>query len=278
MALRLPSAANNAGIFARRTCPPGRVRILLALCAHVILACPLLLFCAASPSPGAESSPQSPPAGKTELTNAHEAIAAFLRLQGQLHATQLAVERSLQETKAAVAQNAAAWSNGLQSVQETLAVQRARDREALQKSNRFMLLVVGTLAAGGFCALLLVAYFQWCMSRGLAEIAAALPTAPRLVHRAALDALGPEEQAPLPLLDATEPPEQPRREPDQASPSGSRPRRGIGRSIERRLFPKPGDSLRRRQFRALKVALLFGLIFAAAMALGLYLMYKGLRT
>jgi hypothetical protein len=150
--------------------------------------------------------------------------------------------------------------------------------EAMQRSNRVVLMVAGTLAVVGFCSLLLVAYFQWCMSRGLAGIAAALPTALTLGHGAAWDALGPAEEPTVPLIEATEPQEQQRREPEQASPSGSRPRRGFGRSIERRLFPNPGDSVRRRQFRAFKVALLFGLIFSAAMALGLYLLYKGPRS
>jgi hypothetical protein len=44
-------------------------------------------------------------------------------------------------------------------------------------------------------------------------------------------------------------------------------------SIESRLFPDPGDSLRRRQFRALKTALLVGLVCAAVVALALYALY-----
>jgi high-affinity Fe2+/Pb2+ permease len=41
-------------------------------------------------------------------------------------------------------------------------------------------------------------------------------------------------------------------------------------SIENRLFPDPGDSFQRRQFRALKAALLVGLVCAAVLALVLY--------
>ena len=93
--------------------------------------------------------------------------------------------------------------------------------------------------AAGFFALLLVAYFQWCMSRGLAEIAAVLQTALRLGQGAAWDALGPAEPPPA-AARAPEPQAQPRRELDSASPSASRPRLGFGRSIERRLFPNPG--------------------------------------
>ena len=45
-------------------------------------------------------------------------------------------------------------------------------------------------------------------------------------------------------------------------------------SIENRLFPDPGDSFRRRQFRALKTAVVVGLICAAVLALVLYAMYS----
>ena len=155
-------------------------------------------------------------------------------------------------------------SNGLQIVQAAFAAQRARDMEDMQKSNKIILLVAGTLAAMGFLSLLVVTYLQWCMSKGLAEISAALPAALSMVHSAGLDTLGPPEQVTVPLLGEAQPHKQ--------------PRRGAGRSIERLLFPNPGDSLRRRQFRTLKVALLVGLIFAAAMALVLYLISRAPKT
>ena len=43
--------------------------------------------------------------------------------------------------------------------------------------------------------------------------------------------------------------------------------------FEKRLFPDPGDSFRRRQFRALIAALVVGLICAAVLAVVLYLLY-----
>jgi hypothetical protein len=45
-------------------------------------------------------------------------------------------------------------------------------------------------------------------------------------------------------------------------------------SIENRLFPDPKDSFRRRQFRALKAALLVGLVCAAVVALVIYGLYS----
>ena len=257
--------------------PPGRPGIArnhLASFARVALACPLLLFWAASNSLGAENAAPPPVGSENQPTNADEANAAFRQLQEQFQATRLAIERNFQETKVAVAQNAEAWSKGLKTVQETFVVQRAQDLKVMQKSNQVMLMVAGALAAAGFCSLLLIAYFQWCMSRGLAEITSLLPTAPRLGQGTELEALGPAEEPTVPLLGAAESQGHPRREPDPAPPSVSRPRLGFGRTIERRLFPHPGQALRRRQFRALSLALFFGLIFAAAMALGLYLLYK----
>jgi hypothetical protein len=43
-------------------------------------------------------------------------------------------------------------------------------------------------------------------------------------------------------------------------------------SIEKRLFPKPEDSFRRRQFRAVKAAVVVGLLVAAALVLVLFLL------
>jgi hypothetical protein len=43
-------------------------------------------------------------------------------------------------------------------------------------------------------------------------------------------------------------------------------------SIEKKLFPKPEDSFRRRQFRTVKAALIVGLLVAAGLVLLLYLL------
>ena len=48
-------------------------------------------------------------------------------------------------------------------------------------------------------------------------------------------------------------------------------------SIEKRLFPKPEDSFRRRQFRAVKAALVVGLLVAAVLVLLLFLINAGHR-
>jgi hypothetical protein len=100
---------------------------------------------------------------------------AYLQLQEQLHATQLAVERNRKEADETAAQSAAALNNRLQSLEQSLAGTRARELDVVQSSNRSMLFVAGSFAAMGFIAMLLVAYFQWRTINRLAEISAALP-------------------------------------------------------------------------------------------------------
>ena len=63
----------------------------------------------------------------------------------------------------------------MQSIQEAFSAQRAQDWEAIQRSNKVMLIVAGTFAGIGFLTLLIMTWFQWRMSKGLAEISAALP-------------------------------------------------------------------------------------------------------
>ena len=66
---------------------------------------------------------------------------------GRLRATQLAIEQNRLETKAAAIQNAEALSKGLQAIQQAFAAQRAQDLEAMQRSNKVMLIVVGIFGA-----------------------------------------------------------------------------------------------------------------------------------
>ena len=76
-------------------------------------------------------------------------------------------------------------------MQEAFSAERARELEAMQRSNRGILLVAGTFAAIGFLALLIMTFFQWRTSRSLAEISAGLPTALGFGPGSADPALGP---------------------------------------------------------------------------------------
>lgn len=242
----------------------------VASLARVVVAFPLVLCSPAWESLGAEDSPPSPANSQIEETNSQALLHAYLRLQEQLHATQLAIEQNRQETKAAAAQNAEALSNGLQTIQQAFSAQRAQDLDAMRRSNQIMLIVVGTFAAIGLLTMLITTYFQWRMSKGLAEISAALPTALGLGNVTAAAAIVPAEESNLRLLGALEQVEKHTRELERSPHPALKHHAGTGRSIESRLFPAPGDSFRRRQFRALKVAVIVGLISAAGLALLLY--------
>ena len=137
----------------------------------------LALVWFAAGSFGAETASPAPLTGKADETNTQDTLRAYLQLQEQLHATQLAIERGRKEADAAAAENAKAFAARLQSIEQTLTLQRAQELEVMQSSNKAMLLVAGLFAALGFLAMMFMAYFQWRTINRLAEISAALPVA-----------------------------------------------------------------------------------------------------
>jgi tetratricopeptide (TPR) repeat protein len=125
---------------------------------------------------------------RAEETNT-DTLRSYLQLQEQLHATQLALERNREEALEEAAKSSQLLTQRLQSIENSLAAQRARELEAMQASNRVMLIVAGSFAGVGFVAMLLMVFFQWRAVNRLAEISTALPSA----H--AYPALGPGETA-----------------------------------------------------------------------------------
>ncbi len=148
----------------------------------------------------AETASPAPIPVKTDETNAPDTLRACVQLQEQLHATQLATERNRQEADAAAAEDAKAFANRLQGIEQTLTQQRAQEPEAMQSSNRAMLFVAGLLAAFGFLAMLFVAYSQWRTINRLAAFSAALPVADALGAESAVAAPGAGD-APLATVD-----------------------------------------------------------------------------
>lgn len=131
------------------------------------------------------------PVLRIEETNAQEVLRSYLHLQEQLHAAQLAIEQTRKEAGEAAAQTAQALAARLESIEEALASQRARELDAMQSSNRVMLIVAGTFAMIGFLAMLLMAYFQWRAVSRLADISASLPALRAIGPGPAIPALGP---------------------------------------------------------------------------------------
>ena len=170
--------------------------------------CALLVFALAAWSTagvGAEAASPTALTGRAEETNIQDTLRNYLQLQEQLHATQLAIERSRTQTEAAAAENAKALAARLQSIEQALGTQRAQELTAMQSSNRVMLVVAGLFAALGFLAMLFMAYFQWRTINRLAEISTALPLAHALgAGDSHLVTVGPPEQSNQRLLGALE--------------------------------------------------------------------------
>jgi tetratricopeptide (TPR) repeat protein len=150
---------------------------------------------------GFETNPP-PASGQIEQTNLQEVLRTFLRLQEQLQATQASIEQNREEARKAAAQGGEALSKGLQALQEAFSAQRARELEvmqssnqAMQKSNKAILMAAGTFAAIGFLAMLVMSWFQWRTSKVLAEISAALPMLQGSGPGSALAALGPGDSS-----------------------------------------------------------------------------------
>jgi tetratricopeptide (TPR) repeat protein len=139
---------------------------------------------------GAETASTVPMPGKADETKTQDTLRAYLQLQEQLHATQLAIERNRNEAAAAAAENVKAIANRLQGIEPAPTLQRAQELEAMQSSNRAMLFVAGLFASLGFLAMLFLAYFQWRTINRLEEISAALPAAPALGSGSPVAALG----------------------------------------------------------------------------------------
>jgi tetratricopeptide (TPR) repeat protein len=126
---------------------------------------------------GAEPVAPANAAGSADDTNSQEILRSYLQLQEQIHATQLAVERSRTQAEAAAAETAKAFTTRLQGIEQALASQRAQELEAMQSTNKVMLVVAGSFAALGLLAMMFMAYFQWRTINRLADISAALPMA-----------------------------------------------------------------------------------------------------
>jgi hypothetical protein len=245
-----------------------------------VVAFPLALLSAPGDPPGAESNPPlSAATNQMTQTNSQELTRAYMQLQEQIRTTQLAIEQGRQETRLAAAQTAEALSKSLQSVQETFDAQRARDLEAMRSSNQVMLIVVGTFAAMSFLSMLMMSYFQWRMSKGLAGISAALSPALSLGVGSAVPAFVPVREPYLPLPETPEQREwriraeeqqqqEQQQEQEQAEPA-EEPSGPAQRPILNPLLPDAAF-WRRRQIRTWKTAVIVGLICAAVLAFLLY--------
>ncbi len=101
----------------------------------------------------------------------HDELAnSFLQIQAQLHATQLALEQNQQAAVDTAQSNANVLAERLQSLEQSVAQQRASDADAARQTQRLTLLMAGGFGLAGLGILLLMAYFQWRAFTQLAQV------------------------------------------------------------------------------------------------------------
>lgn len=94
----------------------------------------------------------------------------YLQIQEQLHATQLAIAESQRAALDTAKSNADAMAARLQSLEQSVAAQRATDTEAARKTQQLTLFLAGAFGLAGLGIMLLMVYFQWRAFTQLAEI------------------------------------------------------------------------------------------------------------
>jgi tetratricopeptide (TPR) repeat protein len=95
---------------------------------------------------------------------------AYLEIQAQLHATQLAIDASRQLAAEDAQKNADTLNARLLSLEQTVAAQRAADAEAARRSQQFTIVITAVFGAAGLGILLLMVFFQWRAFAQIAEI------------------------------------------------------------------------------------------------------------
>jgi tetratricopeptide (TPR) repeat protein len=103
------------------------------------------------------------------------------QIQEQLQILQRELVQDREASQIAAGRNAQALSNGLYALEQALTTERARELEtwhassqALQRSNRAMLVLAGALAGVGFLTLLVLTWSQWRTTRQLSEFSGLL--------------------------------------------------------------------------------------------------------
>jgi hypothetical protein len=185
------------GVWRRSSVPGGvgSMRILQSFCLAVVLSLMIRLSVAeetnltsASPSPSQAD------------TNSVEILRTLAGLVDQLHSNQVAIEETGRELKEATAQNANLVAKGFQNMQETFSTQQqvlsernSHELQAMQSSNRVVVMAGAMFATVVALTLFLIVYFQWRISKAWTHISDVLPGSRRLSGGGAA-VLGPGEK------------------------------------------------------------------------------------
>ena len=119
-------------------------------------------------------------AADTNGTNAvtrDEMANNYLQIQEQLHASQISIEQNQQAALEASQSNAMVLAQRLQSLEQTVASQRASDAEAARKTQQLTLAMAGAFGLIGLGIMVMMVYFQWRAFAQLAQISGRQHTA-----------------------------------------------------------------------------------------------------
>jgi tetratricopeptide (TPR) repeat protein len=105
-------------------------------------------------------------------TNNDAVANAYLQIQAQLHAAQLAIEDIRAADAEAAKQNADAFAARLQSLEQSVTAQRNADAETARKTQQLTLLVAGGFGLACLGIMALMFYFQWRAFTKITEISA----------------------------------------------------------------------------------------------------------
>ena len=101
----------------------------------------------------------------------------YLRIQEQIHESQLAIQKSQQAAfdsqqaaLAAAKSNSDALNTRIQSLEKAIADQRVSDADAAHKTQQSTMFMAGTFGLVGLGIMLLMVYFQWRAFTQLAQI------------------------------------------------------------------------------------------------------------
>jgi tetratricopeptide (TPR) repeat protein len=114
----------------------------------------LLVFTA---SPGVRATASNVPLAAVTDAPAQDIPRAYLEVQAELQATQLALERNRQEAETAATRNAELLETRPRLLEQALVGERARAFDSVERSQQLLLIFAGV----GLLAILLTAYLHW---------------------------------------------------------------------------------------------------------------------
>ena len=102
-------------------------------------------------------------------------VNSFLQLQAQLHNAEIAIEKSREEAAAEAKRNTDLLTARIQTLEDTIAAQRANEADMAQKNQQFTLMMAVAFGLIVVAAVLFMAYLQW---RAVARLVETVRLAP----------------------------------------------------------------------------------------------------